>query len=59
MKNRKLPIITVLLLLSILNYTKIKGTENIRTIEFASIFVIGMLTSLLVVTLIEKFKNKA
>lgn len=59
MKNKKLPIIAVLLPLSILNYSKIKGSENIRTIEFISIFVIGMLSGLLLLTLIEKFKNKA
>jgi len=59
MKNRKLPIIAVLLSLSILNYSRIKGTEAIRTIEFLSIFVIGLLSGLLLLTLIEKFKNKA
>jgi len=59
MRNRKLPIIAVLLLLSVMNYFRIEGTENIRTIEFISIFVIGMLSGLLLITVLEKFKNKA
>lgn len=58
MKNRKLPIVAILLSLSILNYSRIKGLENIRFIEFISIFAIGMLSGLLLLTLIEKFKNK-
>jgi hypothetical protein len=58
MEKRKLLVIAVLLLISVLNYYRIKGIENIRTIEFLSIFVIGFLFSRLVFLLIEKFKNK-
>lgn len=59
MEKRKLPIIAVLLILSIANYSRIQGTENIRAIEFLSIFVIGALTGILLVSLINKFKNRS
>ena len=45
-KRRKI-LLTVLLLLSFGNYARIKGTENIRAVEFLSIFVIGALAALL------------
>lgn len=59
MEKRKLPIIAILLLLSIANYSRIEGTENIRAIEFLSIFVIGMLSGVLLVALANKFKNRS
>jgi hypothetical protein len=46
-KKRKI-ILTVLLLLSLGNYGRINGTEDIRTVEFLSIFAIGALSALLV-----------
>ena len=58
MEKRKLPIIAILLILSIANYSTIEGAENIRTIEFLSIFVIGVLSGVLLVALINKFKKK-
>jgi Na+-transporting methylmalonyl-CoA/oxaloacetate decarboxylase beta subunit len=57
MEKRKLPIIAILLILSIANYSRIEGAENIRTIEFLSIFVIGVLSGVLLVALINKFKK--
>jgi len=57
MKNKKLPIVAILLLISILNYTKIQNTETIRPVEFLSIFAIGMLSGVLIVGLVTKFKN--
>jgi Na+-transporting methylmalonyl-CoA/oxaloacetate decarboxylase beta subunit len=57
MEKRKLPIIAILLILSIANYLRIEGAENIRTIEFLSIFVIGVLSGVLLVALINKFKK--
>ena len=47
MENRKRIIIAVLLMLSIGNFIRIQGTENIRVIEFLSIFTIGFLSALL------------
>ncbi|WP_298223546.1 hypothetical protein [Flavobacterium sp.] len=46
-KKRKI-ILTVLLLLALGNYGRLQGTENIRTVEFLSIFAIGALSALLV-----------
>ncbi len=57
MEKRKLPIIAILLILSIANYSRIESAENIRTIEFLSIFVIGVLSGVLLVALINKFKK--
>ena len=59
MKNNKpLVFIAVILMISIVNYSKLKGIENIRTIEFLSIFSIGILSGLLIREIIAKFKNK-
>ncbi len=57
MEKRKLLVIAVLLLISVMNYYRIKGIENIRAIEFLSIFVIGFLFSRLVFLVIAHFKN--
>lgn len=46
-KKRKI-ILTVLLLLSLGNYARMDGTDDIRTVEFLSIFAIGALSALLV-----------
>lgn len=48
----------VLLLISIGNYSRIEGTENIRNIEFLSIFTIGMLSGLLLREIAQLVKNK-
>ena len=48
MEKKRIVIIAVLLMLSVLNYTRISGTENIRAIEFLSIFTIGALSGLLI-----------
>lgn len=57
MKNKRLVILAVLLMLSIGNFTRIVGNENIRTVQFLSIFVIGALTSLLIREVAEKIKG--
>lgn len=55
-KKRRI-LIAVLLMISIGNYTRIIGTENIRTVEFLSIFVIGFLTALLIREIVLTSKN--
>lgn len=40
--------LSVLLLLSIGNYARLTGTDNIRNIEFLSIFAIGMISGLII-----------
>jgi hypothetical protein len=58
MEKRRRVIIAVLLMVSIGNYTRILGTENIRLIQFISIFVIGALSALLLNEFITLFKAK-
>ncbi len=57
MKNRAIPT-AVLLMLSIGNYFRIIGNENIRTVQFLSIFAIGALTAILIRELRELYKSK-
>ena len=59
MKNNKLPIIGILLVLSIGNFSRMNGMQNIRAVDFLSIFAIGLLTGALISELVKKFKNKA
>ena len=56
-KNRKI-IIAVLLLLSIGNFSRLSNNDNIRPIQFISIFAIGALTSLLINEFVSLFKPK-
>ena len=56
--NRRRIVLAILLMLSVGNYFRIQGDENIRTIQFLSIFAIGMLFGLLVKELVDSFKNK-
>ncbi|MER0437950.1 hypothetical protein [Emticicia sp. W12TSBA100-4] len=56
-KKRRI-VIAVMLMLSIGNYFRIVGNENIRAIQFLSIFVIGALSALLIRSIVEEFKNK-
>lgn len=57
MERRRI-ILAVLLIISIGNYTRIVGNENIRTIQFLSIFAIGALSALLIREMAIMFKNK-
>jgi hypothetical protein len=59
MKTRgRRTIFAVLLILSFGNYARIKGTEDIRAVEFLSIFVIGALTALLLREIFTKEKRE-
>ena len=55
--QRTLVLTAVMLMLSIGNYFRIQGNENIRAIQFLSIFVIGMLAGLLIRDLFTKFRR--
>ncbi len=55
--RRKRIAIAVLLMLSIGNFARLKGNDNIRVIQFLSIFTIGVLTALLIVSFAGLFKN--
>jgi hypothetical protein len=46
-------------MLAIGNYFRISGNENIRTIQFLSIFAIGMLSGVIIRELIAKLKGNS
>ena len=56
--NRRRIIFAVLFMLSIGNFSRIQGNENIRTVQFLSIFAMGMLFGLLVKEIVESIRNK-
>ena len=56
-KNRRIILLAVMFMLSAINFGRIAGSDNIRTVEFLSIFVMGALSSLLIRELIVKFKQ--
>jgi hypothetical protein len=58
MKNKRLPGILILLMLALANFSRLKGNENIRTVQFLSIFAIGILAGLLLSELRNMFKAK-
>ena len=58
MENRRTTILAVSLILAVINYLRIVGNENIRTVEFLSIFAIGAISGLLLQQIITRFKEK-
>ena len=58
MEKRRRIIIAVLLMLTVLNFTRLTGNENIRAVQFISIFVIGALSALLINEFVTLFKAK-
>lgn len=57
MKNRTIIITSVLLIISIGNYFRIISEGSIRTVEFLSIFAIGVLAGVLATQIIKKVKK--
>jgi hypothetical protein len=55
--NKKVLILAILFLISIVNFSRIGNFESIRTVEFLSIFVLGAITALLVREIIATSKN--
>ena len=55
-KRKRRILLAVLLLLSVVNYSRISANSTIRTVEFISVLAIGILTGLL---LRELFENVA
>jgi hypothetical protein len=55
MKNKKIAITAILLMIAIGNYYRIIFDGNIRTVEFISIFVIGTLTGVLLAQILKKY----
>jgi hypothetical protein len=60
MKKNRLAITVVMLMLSLLNYSRIKGNEDIRAILFLSIFSMGILSGIIILQVAQmiKIKNK-
>ena len=56
--NRRRIIFTVLFILSVVNFSRIQDNDNIRNIQFVSIFGMGMLFGLLVKETVDAFRNK-
>jgi len=56
--NQRRIIFAVLFILSVGNFSRIQGNENIRTIQFLSIFSMGMLFGLLLKEIIDAIRNK-
>jgi TM2 domain-containing membrane protein YozV len=56
--NKRRVVIAVMLMISIGNYARLVNNENIRAIQFLSIFAIGALTALLIRSFTEGFKSK-
>ncbi len=55
--NKKVLILAILFLISIVNFSRIGNFESIRTVEFLSIFALGAITALLVREIIATLKN--
>jgi hypothetical protein len=55
--RRPLPILVIFLLLAVVNYSRIKGSETVRPILFLSILAIGILTGLLIRELAARVKK--
>ena len=58
MEKKRRIIIAVLLMLTVVNFTRLTGNENIRAIQFISIFAIGALSALLINEFVTLFKAK-
>jgi hypothetical protein len=57
--QRRRILLAVMLMISVGNYFRIDGNDNIRTVQFLSIFAIGALTALLLRSIADEFnKNK-
>ncbi|MBK8636028.1 MAG: hypothetical protein IPN72_21645 [Saprospiraceae bacterium] len=58
MEKKRRVIIAVLLMISVVNYSRLAGNDNIRSIQFVSIFVIGVLSGLLINEFVTLFRAK-
>ena len=58
MEKKRRIIIALLLMLTIANFTSLTGNENIRTVQFILIFIIGALSALLINEFVNLFKAK-
>lgn len=57
-KRRRRIFLAILFLFSVLNFNRIEGNDNIRTVQFLSIFAMGILFGLLIREIVDAYKNK-
>ena len=57
-KRKRQILLAVLLLMSVVNYSRISANSTIRTVEFISVLAIGILTGLLLRELFENVAKK-
>ena len=57
-KRKRRILLAVLLLLSVVNYSRISANSTIRTVEFISVLAIGILTGLLLREFFESVAKK-
>jgi xanthine/uracil permease len=48
----------VMLMISIGNYTRLEGADNVRAVVFLQIFAIGALSAVVIREVLSRFKNK-
>ena len=58
MEKRRTIAIAVMLMLSLGSYVRLTGNENVRAIQFLSIFAIGLLSGLLIRELVALLRAK-
>lgn len=58
MKNKAIVFTAVFLVISIGNYFRIIADGSVRTVEFLSIFAIGVLAGVLLTQIVTTFKDK-
>ena len=57
-KRRRRIFLALLFMFSVLNFNRIDGNENIRTVQFLSIFAMGILFGLLMREIVDVYKTK-
>jgi hypothetical protein len=57
-RKRRRIVLVVLLIISAGNYTRLFDNEEIRTVQFLSVFAIGAIASLLIRELVVAIRNK-
>lgn len=57
MEKRRLVVIAILLAISVLNYFRIVGNQNVRAVQFLSIFAIGVLAGFLIQGIVKRLRE--
>ena len=55
--NKKMLILAILFIVSLINFSRIGNFESIRTVEFLSIFALGAICALLIREIIATLKT--